>query len=139
MGRSNPLELSAADRKILEKLIARRSAPAGHVRRARVVLLSAAGVTGKEIAKRVGISAEYVSRVRRRFEETGVAGLAERPRAGRKDHAVSAEKIERIVQTTLSPPPAGRARWTTRLLGKKFKLSNRTISAIRPRPTFSDS
>lgn len=130
MGRSKPLELSAADRKILEKLIARRSAPAGHVRRARVVLLSAAGVAGKEIAEKVGISPEYVSRVRRRFEESGVAGLAERPRAGRKDHAVSAEKIERIVQTTLSPPPAGRARWTTRLLGKKFKLSNRTISTI---------
>src|SRR5574339_266377 len=106
MGRSSPLDLSAADRKTLEKLIARRSAPAGHVRRARVVLLSADGVAGKEIAKRVGISAEYVSRVRRRFEETGVTGLAERPRAGRKDHAVSVEKIERIVQTTLSPPPA---------------------------------
>jgi transposase len=130
MRRSNPLELSAADRKTLEKLIARRSAPAGHVRRARVVLLSADGVAGKEIAKRVGISAEYVSRVRRRFEQTGVSGLAERRRAGRKDHAVSAETTERIVQTTLSPPPRGRARWTTRLLGKKFDLSNRTISTI---------
>jgi transposase len=130
MGRRKPLELNAADRKTLKKLIARRSAPAGHVRRARVVLLSADGVAGKEIAMRVGISAEYVSRIRRRFEETGVAGLAERARAGRKDHAVPAEKIARIVQTTLSPPPAGRARWTTRLLGKKFKLSNRTISTI---------
>lgn len=40
MERSGDLKPSAADRKTLEKLIARPSAPAGHVRRARVVLLS---------------------------------------------------------------------------------------------------
>jgi transposase len=130
MRRSNPLRLSAADRKTLEKLVARPSARAGHVRRARVVLLSADGVSGQEIAKRVGISAEYVSRLRRRFKEGGVEGLAERPKAGRKDHAVPADTTERIIQTTLSPPPAGRARWTTRLLGRKFDLANRTISTI---------
>ncbi len=59
-----------------------------------------------------------------------MAGLAERRRGGRKDHAVAAETIERIIQTTLSPPPAGRTRWTTRLLGKKFDLANRSISRI---------
>jgi transposase len=130
MRRSNPLQLSAAHRKTLEKLIARPSAPAGHVRRARVVLLSADGLSGQEVAKRVGISAEYVSRVRRRFKESGVEGLAERPKAGRKDHAVPAETTERIVQTTLSPPPPGRTRWTTRLLGRKFDLTSATISKI---------
>ena len=46
-------------------------------------------------------------------------------RAGREDHAVPAETIERIIQTALSPPPAGRARWTTRLLGRKFNLTTR--------------
>ncbi len=124
------MKLTAADRKTLENLIARPSAPAGHVRRARVVLLSADGVQGKEIAKRVGITPEYVSRIRKRFESSGVDGLAERKRAGRKDHAVPAEIIERIIQTALSPPPAGRARWTTRLLGRKFKLTSWTVSKI---------
>jgi transposase len=38
--------------------------------------------------------------------------------------------IERIVQTTLSPPPAGRIRWTTRLLANEFELSSPTISKI---------
>lgn len=130
MRRSELLELSAADRKTLEKLVARPSAPSGHVRRARVVLLSADGVPGNEIAKRVGISAEYVSRVRRRFKAAGIAGLEEGRRTGRKDHAVSAEAIEGIVQTTLSPPPAGRTRWTARLLAKQFGLSNPTVSKI---------
>jgi transposase len=130
MERSNPLKLSTADRKKLEKLLARRSAPAGHVRRARAVLLSANGTKGKEIAKRLGITPEYVSRIRKRFKQSGVDGLAEQPRAGRKDHAVAAETIELIIQTTLSPPPAGRTRWTTRLLGRKFDLTSWTISKI---------
>jgi transposase len=38
--------------------------------------------------------------------------------------------IERIVQTTLSPPPLGRTRWTTRLLAGKFKLTSPTIAKI---------
>lgn len=127
---SRSIKLTAAQRRSLEKLVARPTAPAGHVRRARVVLLSADGVAGAEIAIRVGISPEYVSRIRRRFCEEGVEGLAEKPKAGRKDHAVPAETIEAIIHTTLSPPPPGRTRWTTRLLGAKFKLTSATIAKI---------
>jgi len=39
-------------------LVARPSAPAGVVRRARVVLLSAAGISGVEIAAQLDLSAE---------------------------------------------------------------------------------
>jgi transposase len=124
------LKLTATQRRALEGLLARPSARAGHARRARIILLSADGVTGREIAERVGISETHVSRIRQRFVEGGVAGLAPQPRAGRKDHAVPQEKIERIVQTTLSPPPPGRSRWTTRLLARKFKLTSATISKI---------
>jgi transposase len=108
------LQLSAAQRKTLLALMARPKAHAGHVRRVRIVLLSAEGVSGREIAERVGISEQQVSRIRARFVAGGVTGLEEQPKAGRKDHAVSAETTERIIQTTLSPPPPGRTRWTTR-------------------------
>lgn len=94
----------------------RPSAPAGHVRRARVILLSGEGVSGADIARRVAVSQEHVSRIRRRFAEGGVDGLADQAKAGRKDHAVPAEVVERIVQMALSPLPAGRSRWTSRLL-----------------------
>lgn len=110
--------------------MARRSAHAGHARRARIVLLSDDGIPGREIAERVGISSQHVSRIRARFVENGVDGLAEQPKAGRKDHAVPAEVVERIVQTTLSPPPAGRTRWMTRLPAAKFKLTSATVSKL---------
>lgn len=124
------VQLKPSERKALERLLARRSAHAGHVRRARVILLSADGVPGLEIAERVGITKQHVSRIRARFVAGGVDGLAEQPKAGRKDHAVPAETVEMIVQTTLSPPPAGRSRWTTRLLARKFKVTSATISRI---------
>lgn len=121
---------SAKQRARLEEIVARPSEAAGLVRRARVVLLSADGVSGREIATRLDLSSEAVSRIRRRFAEGGVEGLLERPKSGRKDHAVPVETVERIVQLAMSPPPAGRSRWTTRLLGKKLGLTSGCISDI---------
>src|SRR5262249_60242021 len=89
------------------------------VRGAQVVLWSAGGVGGAETARGLHGWGEAVSRIRRRFQEGGVRGLVTRPKAGRKDHAVPADTVERIVALALSPPPAGRSRWTTRLLARE--------------------
>jgi transposase len=100
------------------------------VRRAHVVLWSADGISGAEIAQRLHLSAEAVSRIRRRFVEGGVAGLATRPKTGRKDHSVPAETVERVVELAMSPPPAGRSRWTTRLLAKEVGLTSGCVSDL---------
>jgi transposase len=115
---------------MLETLIARPSAPAGLVRRARVILLSAAGIGGVEIAAQLDLSQEAVSRIRRRFVREGVDGLFDRPKAGRRDHAVPVATVERIVQLALSPPPAGRSRWTTRLLADAVGHTSGCVSDI---------
>ena len=111
MAYTHQVSTTRTQRKKLETLVARPSAPAGVVRRARVILLSAAGVDGVEIAARLDLSPEAVSRIRRRFVEAGVDGLHDRPKAGRHDHAVPADTVEQIVQLALSPAnhvPAGR-------------------------------
>ena len=110
--------------------MARPSAPAGVVRRARVILLSVAGVSGAEVAARLDLSTEAVSRIRRRFVRHGVDGLSDRPRAGRRDHAVRPATVEQIVQLALSPPPPGRSRWTTRLLADAVGHTSGCISDI---------
>jgi transposase len=130
MGRTKPLKLTATQRGQLQRIVAQRTARAGHVRRTRVVLLSADGIAGVEIARRVGLSVEQVCRIRRRFTESGVEGLADQPRAGRKDHAVPAATVDRIVQMALSPPPAGRSRWTTRLIAREVGLTSATVAKI---------
>jgi transposase len=124
------VELSAKQRRELERVVARAAESAQVVRRAHVVLWSADGVAGAEIARRLHLTAEAVSRIRRRFLETGVAGLATRPKAGRKDHAVPAATVERVVELAMSPPPAGRSRWTTRLLGKAVGLTSGCVSDL---------
>jgi transposase len=124
------IEVSPQERRELERIVARRSEGAGLVRRARVILLSASGQSGSEIALRLELSGEAVSRIRRRFRDEGVEGLYERPKAGRKDHAVPSETVERVVQLAMSPPPAGRSRWTTRLLAKEVGLSSGCVSDV---------
>jgi transposase len=130
MRRGHVITLTAKQRQALQKIVARTSNPAGVVRRARVVLLSAAAEPAAAIAARLDLSVEAVSRIRRRFLDTGVEGLATRPKAGRKDHAVAVETVERVVQLAMSPPPAGRSRWTTRLLANEVGLTSGCISDL---------
>ena len=112
------ITLSSKQRGELQSLVKRASESAGVMRRAHVVLWSAEGVSGQEIARRLHLTTEAVSRIRRRFLESGVVGLQTQPKAGRKDHAVPAATVESVIDLPMSPPPAGRSRWTTRLLGK---------------------
>lgn len=124
------VKVTSVQRRKLESIVARSGEAAGFVRRVRVILLSADGVSGKEIALRLGLTAEAVSRIRTRYRREGVAGLDERKKTGRKDHAVPAETVERVIQLAMSPPPAGRSRWTTRLLGREVGLSSGCVSDI---------
>src|SRR5271154_3036081 len=129
MARVIKIRLSIEEREELAARGGRPTAEAGLVRRARVILLSDRGVTGREIALRLDLSPEHVSKVRTWFRAGGVGGLL-RPRSGRKDHAVPAETVERIVQLAMSPPPAGRSRWTARLLAKEVRLSPGCVSDV---------
>jgi len=105
--------LSANQQRELTRLVAEATASAQEVRRAQVIQWTADGSSGVEIARRLHVSVEAVSRIRRRFRDTGEAGLATRRKAGRKGHAIPAATVERLVELAM-PPPAGRSRWTTR-------------------------
>jgi hypothetical protein len=130
MRRAKTIVLTAVEGKELRTLVARDQTKGGQARRARVILLSAEGVTCRDIASRLGLSLGQVSRIRGRFERSGVGGLEDRPRAGRKDHAVPREKIDLVVSLAESPPPPGHARWSTRLIGRRLGLSSATVSKV---------
>ncbi|MCW5891120.1 MAG: IS630 family transposase [bacterium] len=124
------VRVSAQQRRALTAIVAAATAPAQEVRRAQVILWTADGVSGADVAARLHVSAEAVSRIRRRFVEHGVAGLVTRPKAGRTDHAVPAATAERLVELAMSPPPAGRSRWTTRLLARQVGLTSGCVSDL---------
>lgn len=77
------VELSSVDRAVLEERAGSRSASHALVVRARIVLLAADGVQNVDIASRVGVCVDVVSRWRKRFCQEGVAGLVDRARSGR--------------------------------------------------------
>jgi transposase-like protein len=77
------VELTSAERSTLESTRRRYTAPYRDVIRARIVLLAASGAENTEIARRLELPVQIVSKWRKRFFEERLAGLVERSRTGR--------------------------------------------------------
>jgi transposase len=61
----------------------RYTSPYRDVVRAKVVLFAAQGLANKEIARRLDLPRQVVSKWRKRFCQERLAGLEDRPRRGR--------------------------------------------------------
>lgn len=85
MPRRSPYEivLSPEERRRLEGLARRYTAPYRDVLRAKIVVLAAEGLENQAIAARLDTPRQIVRKWRRRYLEEGFAGLQERPRRGR--------------------------------------------------------
>ena len=127
--RSRAISLSDHDRDALEQLQRASSGPAGRARRARAILLLAQDLPGTEVAHRTGYTPIQISRIRRRFVETGLDGLDDRPRSGRP-RTVTARKTAQIVALTLKPPPGGVTHWSSRDLADRVGVSHTTVHRI---------
>ena len=86
MGQGFQVKVTRKQKDELEQLVRRPSEAAGRVRRARVILLSAEGVSGREVARRLDLSPEQVSRIRTRFRNEGVPGLHDPSKKALRDH-----------------------------------------------------
>ena len=120
------LELREGDRSRLSSWTRSSTVKAGLAQRARIVLLTADGVSHTEIADRVGVSRPTVTSWRRRYEKSGIDGLHDERRPGRPrriDHA-------KIVAETLKPPPKklGVTHWSSRLLASRMGIDNTTVA-----------
>jgi hypothetical protein len=85
-GRKTALTIrpTAEERQTLLAWQRSRTIPAGHARRARIILLLAAGMPISHIAATVGLSRRFVYKWGRRFLAEGLAGLADKPGRGRQ-------------------------------------------------------
>jgi transposase len=127
--RVRAITVTEADRHELERLSRSPSTPGGLSRRARAVLLMAHGLAGVEVAHRTGYTVVQVSRLRRRFADTGVAGLRDRPRSGRPP-TLSVRQRARVVALTLRAPDEGTTHWTTRDLARRVGVSHTTVHRL---------
>ena len=85
------------------------------LKRARIVLLAAAGRSTRSIAKEVGVQPRIVSLWRHRYADHGLEGLQDKPRHGKQPIYTKATD-KRILKLLDKSPPEGFARWTGPLL-----------------------
>jgi transposase len=107
MSRRSPfvVELSEADRAVLEQRSRAYTAPYAEVVRARIVLLAAGGERNAVIARRLDVDVTVVSRWRKRFCESGLEGLDDRPRSGRP-RSFGAPVVAEVKAMACEPPEA---------------------------------
>jgi len=124
--RSFDITLTPETQAQLETVAHSRSLPAGFVRRARVILLSATGLANRDIAADVQLSAPMVAHWRRRYHTMGLAGLYDAPRSGRpRTH--DDDDVARLLRTVLQTKPAHATQWSTRSAAAKTRISKSTV------------
>ncbi len=130
MGRPKAvLVLNPQQREQLGSLASSRSLPAGLVRRARIILLSAAGKTNRQIARQMGLTNATVGKWRRRFLDQDVSGLHDELRPGRP-RPISDERVARLVRQTLETKPKDGTHWSVRQIAEQTRVSKSTVHRI---------
>jgi transposase len=139
--RVHVLRVPDGDRVKLERMARDRAAPGRVAERAGIVLPSAEGLTGPQIARRVGCTEPTVVKWRAQYAESGLAGLADAPRPGGPKRVLTDEAIAEILTATLTPPPGtlagmGVTHWSARRLAgwlareKKIQVSHDSIARL---------
>jgi len=126
------LPVPPAELAVLRRWACAAQVPATLVRRAKLLLLAAEGVSNTEIAERLGISRPTVIAWRSRYAREGLTGqLADRPRPGRPQ-TVRRDRRAEILATTLTPPPEtlGVTHWSSRLLATELGISHSTVARV---------
>lgn len=100
----------AEEERKVRKLAGSRHAPADWVMRAKMIVASWDGERTSAIAAELGCHMQTVRERLQRFNDEGLAGLGDRPGAGRKRRITEAER-GRIIALARSVPP-GRAQRT---------------------------
>jgi transposase len=128
MGRPNSaLTISPSARAQLRSIVRSRSLPHALVRRAQIVLLSAAGATNREVARHCGVSAPVVSLWRQRYQQRGIAGLHAKLRPGRpRSH--SDEQVAALLRKVLHSKPAAATHWSVRSVAAHTGISKSTVA-----------
>ncbi len=124
------VQLRRGDRPKLESLARSRTAPRRVVERARIVLGSAAGISGNALCEEIGVSRPTVTLWLDRYEAGGLEAItADRPRSGRPKRTGADVDAEIVRRAQEDAPPEG-THWTTRLMARELGVSRSHVSRV---------
>lgn len=118
--------LGETEREQLATMARLRSLSHGPVRRAQMILRSAAGETTTAIAKRFGLSVQTISHWRNRFLDRGIVGLDGEERPGRpRSHDDG--QVAALINKTLHSRPKNATHWTVRAIAGETRIPKSTV------------
>jgi transposase len=112
--------LTSNEREQLKDMVAGGKGAVRRIKRAQILLAADAKSTDGAIAVNVGVGTSTVYRTKQRFVEEGLEqALSEAPRPG-APRKLDASDESLLIAVACSKPPAGRAKWTMRLLADEM-------------------
>ena len=123
------IEVSRGDRVSLERYRRWTTSSNGLAVRARVILLSAKGLSVDEVQRRTGMRTSTIHKWRRRYKDHGLAGLDDLPRSGQPTK-ITPEVAERILELTVSRIPREATHWSIRLMAKYAEVTEHQVRQV---------
>jgi transposase len=126
MNKKYVVTLRDEERQTLETLVNRGKVAARKIQRAWILLKANVGTAGsgwtdEEIHQTFGVGLVTIYRVRQAFVEQGFeAVLHRRPKSRHRLRKLDGDQEAHLIALACSKPPAGRRRWTVRLLAKRI-------------------
>lgn len=128
------IQLSTVDRAQLNANIKSRKTPVRLIERSKILLLAADGIPNYEIAEKLGITINTVSRWRNRFSSEGYSAITkDRPRGlnhGGKSSVLQAELREKVIKITTQEKPVNATHWSTRSLAKHLGINHSYVNRV---------
>ena len=137
------LKLTEVDKRYLTEYLSKGQVQARIVRRATALLQLNQGLTIQAVAETLKVGHWTVSIWRNNYVESGLDFLCDKPRAGRPV-GIDGEQRAKITALACSETPAGRGRWSLRLLAEKIveleyceEISHTQVGKILKKTNFS--
>lgn len=123
------LMVTDAERATLERWARRAKSAQVLAMRAKIVLGCADGEANTDIAERLRVHRDTVSKWRGRFIKLGLEGLMDEDRPGRPP-SITLERVEQVVVATLEETPKNATHWSRASMAERSGLSKSTIGRI---------
>jgi putative transposase len=128
-GKSKSFELTDEERSTLRMWVTGHKTEQRLSRRAQVILLSAEGMTLREISFKSGLSEKNCLKWRKRFLKDRVDGLKDEPRKGRPPVITPWQRAQ-VIRLACERPSNGSNSWSVRELARVTGLGSTTVHRI---------
>lgn len=137
MRKKNLVKLKPKDQKLLRQLMTKGSRKARTITRCRILLMASGGKTDTQIIEALNVARNTIRTVRSRYVHQGLeSAINEQPRPGAPNKFTGRDKAK-VTAIACSKPPAGRTRWTLRLIADTLveldivdDISHQTVQRI---------